>query len=758
MIKRSGLCFLLATLVSPDQVSAPLSSQSQSIQQHQPQRSAPPTLKAQAEAYRELGQSAWKQRDLQGALNSYETSLDLWQRYGAGIPQHAKTLVELGEVLLEIGREDAALEIFKRAGDLLGTQEERLDTKEDRDTRFLVFLGAGLAYVDRGNGRFGLAFYEKALRVANESWEKAVAFHRIGSAFHLLENYPDAEEALDKSLELARQAAREAEREAKEASKRADKEAEKTAATKATDAALFEGYALAERAHVYDLTNREAQALAGFEQARRIFQQRNRPLYVASTLLGTAEVQRDLGNIEGAIQSINRSIELMEQVRSTLESQGNRIGFFAARHRYYAYRIQLLMEQARLQPGAGYAVKAFEQSERSKARSQYDDMAGVPVPKGLALGEIQSELLDKDTLLLSYSLGEEESFLWVVGHDWILVYRLPGQGVLEEAALKTWSNLSEGDRDPLLGKTRLLANMLLPKEIGLIPGKRLLVSPDGLLHLIPFSLLEREKNKILLEDHVITQIPSASVLVGMRRKLASRRPAPKDFAGLGDAVFNLEDVGLKASSDSIAPEGRGLQELIGPLPRLEHSRDEILNVTKLFPKGAEIFTALGFQANRNTLLDDDLAQFRMLHLATHHLAEGHPAFTGIVLSRFDEEGHPRPGFVTAQEIYDLNLPAELVVLSACGTGLGKNVKGEGPVGLTRAFLHAGAKRVVVSLWSVKDKETAVLMKRFYEQMLKAGKSPAEALREAQLSIYKQGRRGRSTYRTWGAFVLQGEPR
>lgn len=752
MIKHSGLCLLLATLVFPDRAFAPLPPQSQSIQ---PQRSASPALKAQAEAYRESGQNAWKQRDLQGALTSYETSLDLWQKYGAGIPEHAKTLVELGEVLLEIGREDAALAIFKRAGDLLDTQEDRLDTPEDRDTRFLVYLGAGLAYVDRGNKEFGLAFYDKALRAANEAWEKAVAFHRIGTAFHLRENYPDAEEALDKSLELAKQAAKEAEREAKEASKRADKDAESTAEEKATYAALFKGYALAERAHVYDLTNREAKALDGFEQARRIFQELNRPLYVASTLLGTAEVQRDLGNIEGAIQSINRSIDLMEQVRSTFKSPGDRIGFFAARHRYYTYRIQLLMDQASRLPGAGYAVRAFEESESAKARAQLDDMAGVPVPKGLTLKEIQSELLDRDSLLLSYLLGDDESFLWVVGPDRITVHRLPGREELEDAARRTWRDLSEGDGTAV---TRDLAEVLLPKDLRLEAGKRLLVSPDGLLHLIPFTLLEREKKKILLEDHVITQIPSASVLVGMRRKLASRRPAPKDFAGLGDAVFNLKDVGLKGSGDSIALGDRGLQELIGPLPRLEHSREEILNVTKLFPEGAETFTALGFQANRNTLLDDDLAQFRTLHLATHHLSEGHPAFTGIVLSLFDEKGRPRPGFVTAQEIYDLNLPAELVVLSACGTGLGKNVQGEGPVGLTRAFLHAGAKRVVVSLWSVDDQVTAVLMKRFYEQMLKAGKPPAEALREAQLSIYKQGRRGRSTYRTWGAFVLQGEPR
>ncbi len=731
MIKRSGLCLLLATLVFPDRAFAALPPQSQS-QSIQPQRSAPSALKAQAEAYRDSGRKAWEQRDLQKALTFYDTSLGYWQKYGEGIPEHARTLAELGEVLLEVGQGEVALATFKEAGDLL-------DKQEDPDVRFWVAVGAGMAYLDRGNEEFAIPFYRKALEVATDPADKALAFHRIGTAYHLLENFPEAEKALNKSLELAREAAK----------------AAKKASTEAAYAAELEGYALAERAHVYGRTRREKKALLGFQQARQIFQQLNRDLYVASTLLGTSQVQRDLGKLDDALQSINRSIALMEQVRSTLKSPGTRIGFFAARHRYYAYRVQLLMDQARLQPGAGYAVKAFEESESCKARSQLDDMAGVPVPKGLILKEIQSEFLDKDSLLLSYLLGEDESFLWVVGRDRISVYPLPGREVLEEAASKTWRELAQGDE---LRATRPLAKMLLPKEIGSITGKRLLVSPDGLLHLIPFSLLEQENGKILLEDHVITHIPSASVLVGMRRKLTSRRLAPKDFAGVGDPVFNLEDVGLKGLGDSIAPGDRNLQELIEPLPRLKHSREEIQNVAKLFPEDAEIFTALGFQANRNTLLDDDLAQFQTLHLATHHLSEGHPAFTGIVLSLFDEKGRPRPGFVTAPEIYDLNLPAELVVLSACGTGLGKDVRGEGPVGLTRAFFHAGAKRVVVSLWPVNDRETAVLMQRFYEQMLNHGRSPAEALREAQLSIYRQGRKGRKAYRTWGAFVLHGEPR
>ena len=108
----------------------------------------------------------------------------------------------------------------------------------------------------------------------------------------------------------------------------------------------------------------------------------------------------------------------------------------------------------------------------------------------------------------------------------------------------------------------------------------------------------------------------------------------------------------------------------------------------------------------------------------------------------------------AHELYNLNLPAELVVLSACQTGLGKQIKGEGMIGLTRGFMHAGAARVVVSLWNVNDKATSELMTRFYQKMLKEQQAPAAALRSAQVEMWKQKAWQSPNY--WAAFVLQGE--
>jgi CHAT domain-containing protein len=165
--------------------------------------------------------------------------------------------------------------------------------------------------------------------------------------------------------------------------------------------------------------------------------------------------------------------------------------------------------------------------------------------------------------------------------------------------------------------------------------------------------------------------------------------------------------------------------------------------------------ALDFDASRTTATSAELSQYRMVHFATHGLLNTeHPELSGIVLSLIDKQGQPQDGFLRAHEIYNLTLPAELVVLSGCKTGLGKEIRGEGLVGLTRGFMYAGAARVAVSLWDVNDAATAELMKRFYRAMLVEGLRPAAALRAAQVSLWKQ-KKWRTPY-YWAAFQLQGE--
>ncbi|HZN12190.1 MAG TPA: CHAT domain-containing protein, partial [Blastocatellia bacterium] len=184
------------------------------------------------------------------------------------------------------------------------------------------------------------------------------------------------------------------------------------------------------------------------------------------------------------------------------------------------------------------------------------------------------------------------------------------------------------------------------------------------------------------------------------------------------------------------------------------TRREAEEIVALAGAGAGL-KALDFEASRATATSEGLGQYRIVHFATHGLLNSqHPELSGLVLSLVDERGQPQDGFLRVHEVYNLKLGADLVVLSGCQTSLGKEVKGEGMLGLTRGFMYAGAPRVVASLWQVPDQPTAELMRQFYKGMLAEGLRPAAALRAAQVAMWK-GRRWAAPY-YWAAFVLQGE--
>jgi CHAT domain-containing protein len=189
------------------------------------------------------------------------------------------------------------------------------------------------------------------------------------------------------------------------------------------------------------------------------------------------------------------------------------------------------------------------------------------------------------------------------------------------------------------------------------------------------------------------------------------------------------------------------------LARLFGTRQEAESIAALVP-ASERLTALDFAASRATATSPELGRYRILHVASHALADDlHPELSGLILSLVNERGEPQDGFLRAYELFNLKLPAELVVLSACQTGLGKEIKGEGLVGLTQGFMYAGARRVVVSLWPLDDRATARLMRRFYLHLLGPEKlSPAAALRAAQAEMWRDGWQ---PYH-WAAFTLQGE--
>ncbi|HEX4950132.1 MAG TPA: CHAT domain-containing protein, partial [Blastocatellia bacterium] len=298
-----------------------------------------------------------------------------------------------------------------------------------------------------------------------------------------------------------------------------------------------------------------------------------------------------------------------------------------------------------------------------------------------------------------------------------------------------------------------------------LAAKRLLIVGDGVLQYVPFGALPEpgvggwglgagEKKlqppasspQPLIARHEIIHLTSVSVLAVLRQESAQRKPASKTLAVLADPVFQRNDPRLSLANATRA----GDSEFV----RLRFSRTEAEEIASLAP-AAQTLKALDFAANLETATSETLSDYRIVHFATHAtINQQHPELSGIVLSQVNEQGQPRNGFLRLHEIYNLRLSAELVVLSACETALGKEVKGEGMIGLTRGFMYAGAPRVAASLWRTDDRAAAEFMKRFYQRLLGENMTAAAALRAAQIAL-SQNKRWEAPY-YWAAFTLQGE--
>ncbi|WP_442937916.1 CHAT domain-containing tetratricopeptide repeat protein [Nostoc sp.] len=425
------------------------------------------------------------------------------------------------------------------------------------------------------------------------------------------------------------------------------------------------------------------------------------------------------------------------------------------------------------------------------ARLQYPD----PERDILKLPQIQQQL-DKDTLLLQYSLGKERSYLWAVTPNSINSYELPGREAIETSAGK-FKELLRKCQKPGIDCQKLpaeqkakdfqeitqaateLSQLILAPVSAKLGKKRLVIVADGVLEEIPFTALS-EPNQIsqlekspqtgksnyqpLLVYHEIVNLPSVTAIATHREDLNKRQAAPKTLAVLADPVFAANDDRFTGKPPTLGPElnleQSSLQQSARNLNRagwgrLLGTRTEAEQILKLVPASESLY-AFDFDANYNLATSPKLKQYRFILFATHGFADPiNPESSGIVLSQINKEGKPNlPSILRLRDIFNLDLDADLVVLSACETGLGKDVQGEGLVGLTRGLMYAGAKSAVVSLWQVNDTATSQLMPQFYTAMLQQKASPTTALREAQLKLWQQENWRNPYY--WAAFTLQGE--
>jgi CHAT domain-containing protein len=437
---------------------------------------------------------------------------------------------------------------------------------------------------------------------------------------------------------------------------------------------------------------------------------------------------------------------------------------------------------------------------QAEIRSKSPRYAALTQPQPLDLAGIREKVIDSETLLLEYSLGEERSYLWAVSQGKLRSHELPPRAEIEEAARHLYelltARLPVPDETAKEARRRVreadeaywaaageLSEMLLGPVAEVLGGRRLLVVSDGALQFLPFAALPvpgtADEPVPLIVRHEVVHLPSASALGVLRERERGAKTSDRTVAVLADPVFEGDDPRVasktapasqtSAESDEMEEPATELAEssmqsalrAVGfmqdgqiSIPRLVATRREARAIARLAPDRTS-FTALGFDANLATARSPELGRYPIVHFATHGLVNSeNPALSGILLSLVDESGEPQPGFLTLDDIYDLDLPADLVVLSACSTALGKEIRGEGLVGIVRGFLYAGAERVVASLWKVDDNATGELMKRFYRHMLEEKRSPAAALRQAQIEMWREREFRPPFY--WAAFVLQGE--
>jgi len=412
----------------------------------------------------------------------------------------------------------------------------------------------------------------------------------------------------------------------------------------------------------------------------------------------------------------------------------------------------------------------------------------------ISLKQLQEKLLDAETLVLEYSLGEERSYLWTIGPNSLTSSVLPGKAQIESEAYAFYKALTSVSKDrtdsarPRRSQTKLgdfsaardrLSRTLLAPIKGIAGSKRLVIVADGALQYVPFgALIEPGPNQPLVIGHELASLPSLSVLFEMREEISSRTIAPKALSVFADPVVEERDPRFSGKQGEPASRSRrpasgtsrslsalgGVRSPFNPsaqveegvnFARLPFAAEEAAMLAAMV-KGSDVLVRTGFEANRQTAISEDLSRFRIIHFATHGILDfRHPNLSCLLLSCFDQNRQPQDGYLRLQDVYNMKLSADLVVLSACQTALGKEVRGEGLVGLTRGFLYAGAARVVASLWNVDDNASGKLMERFYRKMLGPEKlRPSAALHAAQIEMMREKRWSDPYF--WAAFILQGE--
>ncbi|HEU4712097.1 MAG TPA: CHAT domain-containing protein [Pyrinomonadaceae bacterium] len=671
----------------------------------------------------------------------------------------AYTLKDLGDVVNSLGQKNKALEYYQQALQLSRSVM-------DRRGEALVLESIGSSYEESGQRSLALSYYEKSLaliRAVTDRRGEISTLYCIARTHRMLGNLVEARAHIEKSISLI-----------------------ESLRTNVVTPSLRISYLDTVYQH-YEfyvdllMTMNRTDPAAGYNGLALEVNEHAR----ARTLLENLSAAR-LDTSKGVDRELSKQeTELQQQLNQKTEQQIRLLSNKGSSQQAAAIRDEIDILSAQIEE-----VKAI-------VRKTSPWHAALTQPRQFHLQELQN-VLGPDALLIEYSLGKNRSYLWAVTHTSLNSFELPPRSQIEAVALELYELLSaagerkknetskEHERRVMQAAARFpsvaarLSNMLLGPVAPLLQGKRLVIVPDGILHYIPFNALSepgtRKRDGVsapLVVGHEIVTLPSLSTLAVMRQEFGRGEHAPEGIAIFADPVFEKDDPRLWWRRNNSKPrraESIGERRFRGPMmltpddpvndeepssfQRLPFTLLEVEEIAKVIPE-LQIKRAIGFDANVQAVMDPELRRYRILHFATHGLLNNsYPELSGIVLSLVDKDGRPQDGFLRLNEIYNLDLRAQLVVLSACRTGLGKEARGEGLIGLTRGFMHAGVPRVVASLWRIDDRAAAEFMGAFYEAMFTKNLAPAAALRHAQIKTWQSSKSRFPQH--WAAFILQGE--
>lgn len=702
----------------------------------------------------------------------------------------------LGVMEQELGNYDAALEYVKKAAQI---------AEEIGEKRPLAYewKNIGSIYSMRGNFADSLKFYQKALNLYRELEEKrgvGITLNQIGAVQAHLGNLDQAMVAYQEALALAKTMGSKpllAEGHLNIGSIYSRKgkfiEAEE-ALTKAADYAKEVGYpnllwqCFHQDGLLLSKTGRSAEAIDSMKKAVEIIEKVRSQVQLAD---------QKAGYLEDKLEAYEDTIRVLVKTENIPEA-------FEYAQRSKARSFLDMLAEARIDPASNLRPEQLDKKrklikqltnlnndiqqendnettdkaklekltrQQTKLEEDYSNLivelrksnpryAAVQYPQPLKVTEAQ-KLLDDRSVLLEYFVGKSGSFLFAITPESSKVFSLPPETKLTNLVQQVrevlqkpeqvWE-VSEKSHSKWMTGARALYDILLQPAEDVLRGKeRLVIAPDGALNYLPFECLLKKgsKSKVIdfamlpyvARDYQIQYIPSVSVLAAVRNQPEDPGNEQKEFLALADPSYGSGTASV-----------RGIQKASGTvLPALPNARLEVARIAALYPKGA-VRVLTGKDASEKNVKRMDLSQYKRVHFASHGLIDqDRPQFSALLLA--SEVTDEEDGYLTMREVFDLHLHADFVVLSACRTGLGHQIRGEGISGLSRAFFCAGTSSVLVSLWNVYDRSTAEFMTSFYRHLETKGMNKSAALKEARMQMIRNGKYSHPYY--WAPFVLIG---